>query len=194
MVCQVCGKEIEKTTWNKKYCSVECKNRMLNQKRAKPQRPAEIAICQFCGKEFKKNVASRRYCSDECARSAALEQMKKAKHSENYATCPICGNRFRKKGASRFCSDECRNACYDKTPVQKVCICCGKTFIPKRSNVIFVRTSADTIEKKHLKTRNLLHTKQGKVFQTSPRRQKWRECHTGNTSKQWKGGLYDKFR
>lgn len=137
MVCQVCGKEFEKTTWNKKYCSVKCKNKTLNQKRAKPPRPAEIAICQFCGKEYERNVASRRYCSDECARSAALEQMKKARHSENYATCPTCGNRFRKKGASRFCSDECRNAYYDKTPVQKVCICCGKTFIPKRSNVIF---------------------------------------------------------
>ena len=34
MVCQVCGKEFEKTTWNKKYCSVKCRNTTLNQKKA----------------------------------------------------------------------------------------------------------------------------------------------------------------
>lgn len=94
-------------------------------------------ICPICGKEFIKTAPSRKYCSEECAHIAKKKNMTKARKTGNYITCPICNTKFKSRGLGRFCSEECKNAYYDKKPMQKVCIWCGKTFIPSRSNVVF---------------------------------------------------------
>lgn len=81
-----------------------------------------------------------------------------------------------------------------KLPFKKFAFVVEKRSFQSVQTLFFVPTNVDTIEKKRLKTRNLLHTKREKVFRTLPKKQRWRECHTENTLKQWKGELYDKFR
>lgn len=99
-----------------------------------------------------------------------------------------------KKEQADFAPTSAEMLIMTKLPFEKFAFVAEKLLFQSVQTLFFVPTSVDIIKKKRLKTQNSLRMKREKVFRTSPKKQKWRECHTENTSKQWKGELYDKFR
>mgnify|MGYP001635349088 CR=1 FL=1 len=83
MICQMCGKEVERTSNVQKYCE-ECRIRKQSErnnsyKKRKEDGVANIvgatAICQECGKEFVRNTGNQKLCT-ECSQKGAASKKK----------------------------------------------------------------------------------------------------------------------
>lgn len=83
MICQMCGKEVERTSNVQKYCE-ECRikkqsERNNSYKKRKEDGVANIvgatAICQECGKEFVRNTGNQKLCT-ECSQKGAASKKK----------------------------------------------------------------------------------------------------------------------
>lgn len=83
MICQMCGKEVERTSNVQKYCE-ECRikkqsERNYSYKKRKEDGVANIvgatAICQECGKEFVRNTGNQKLCT-ECSQKGAASKKK----------------------------------------------------------------------------------------------------------------------
>ena len=93
--CIVCGKEMEATKQNKKYCSRTCQNKALSQRR-KNNQINQSKICIICRKEFllkNKSANKRQYCYDclpegqVATRTVYIKLIKK----QYGGKCQICG-------------------------------------------------------------------------------------------------------
>jgi hypothetical protein len=124
--CLHCGKEfplIRGGHRNRKYCSLECKNRHdYEVAKGKPTGKQ----CSHCGKPLYGANPNKKYCSAKCRSDAALKNQKRK--------CIICGNEFTSTMKSvRCCSSKCANEKHGRLlketeRVIATCADCGKTY------------------------------------------------------------------
>lgn len=111
--CNRCGKEINYIKNKPEYCSVKCKAE------------DNPKVCSVCGKEFIDYGKGKVYCSSKCRREKArkeLEEQAKEKHADKKIKCKECGKTFIKKYGDKrrkYCSNECQEKAYRKTPGYK---------------------------------------------------------------------------
>jgi hypothetical protein len=67
--CRLCNSEFSTGSWDKKYCSKECKAHAFSTGFA--DYDCGRALCAHCGSEFKKKHLRHAYCSDTCKSAAA---------------------------------------------------------------------------------------------------------------------------
>lgn len=160
LICKSCGKsysidsEEEYEKWEKRFCSLKCKSNGYH---------AVKVLCSICGKEFlarRRVKDGNRYCSKECQyKGISIYRTGKFTGKDNPTykekiklTCLKCGKDYfvypsrLKNGPSNYCSKECqyadRHGKYtgrnsprwnENTYVNKICECCGKEFVTKRT-------------------------------------------------------------
>jgi len=150
--CKYCKKlyiRKESTIGSVLYCSFECKNNLINE-RKRLAKIDKTYTCQKCGKEFIRN-GSQIFCSDECRYEIRI--------------CEVCGKQFKVNFNSKIihCSKKCakdgarlsHQEYYDRfskihkgsiVPITKYiggdyeltahCLECGKTTIRRASEFI----------------------------------------------------------
>jgi len=127
--CQTCGQTFGgRPHLEQRYCSHRCA--------ARARRVRETVICQVCSKSFEAKPSDhRKYCSAECAYEALRKDAQERK-------CEQCGRTFQTQGATRFCSDACRNRArrHPECHTHLTCDWCGKNFSRFRSTYRYNRT------------------------------------------------------
>ena len=111
MKCVTCGKEFEKTTYNRKYCSTQCllikryeRTRKQYKKISIPKRK-----CVYCGMMFKPTRPTNKFCSPKC-------QQKESRIRNLYNSV----ERFKirrqnmKRKAVKYKGGKCEKCGYDK--------------------------------------------------------------------------------
>lgn len=104
MKCQICGAEIKKGSYRRKYCGEDCAREAHNRQ----CRNIRYTECAFCGKKFEQTGRKREFCSEECRKKFD------SREAEKY--CKVCGKRFiPTKELKNYCSAACRDAAKDRT-------------------------------------------------------------------------------
>jgi hypothetical protein len=112
LVCPVCKKNFEKTTYNRRYCSEDCRLKSHIKIEYKDSFKEIKKTCDFCGKLFmisNKFALNKKYCSEDCR----SKKYPKKEITEIKKTCDFCGNFFTTSNQyagnqnKKFCSLEC---------------------------------------------------------------------------------------
>lgn len=101
--------------------------------------------CAYCGCEFLKATDRGRppkYCSSECRMEADKANKRTQYIGKRENVCRFCGTKL-PKFKTKFCSNDCKNkwnriqkgVVQSYEPIEKVCICCGKTFYTYKQSV-----------------------------------------------------------
>ncbi len=121
--CKHCGKEFEKITPKRYYCSDECKEaatvkREKTYKKKKNTQKVEQE-CRQCGKKFKpKKKASYAYfCSVKC-RNRFYYELKLAKKEPT--PCVVCKKPIKKKHPRKYCSETCKKKVNKQKKLKKL--------------------------------------------------------------------------
>ena len=129
-ICAVCGKEFLAYSANKKFCSVECKEKYIKNYRDN----LPVKVCPICGKKFKSNnTVTQIYCSGECERLFERLQYRIKNYAEK--ECIVCGKSFKPAVKTQiYCSKECRrkraaDRCKYLHKKVRNCVICGKEFV-----------------------------------------------------------------
>ena len=101
--CLKCGQSFMPTRDNQKYCSSECRHKIIN-----------YAECVICGKSFQTSKHYKKFCSEACKKQ-------REKDLEAWSLKPIkgqcewCKIEFTKQYfASKYCSHECKKKAYKR--------------------------------------------------------------------------------
>lgn len=101
--------------------------------------------CAYCGCEFLKATDRGRppkYCSPECRMEADKANKRTQYVGKRENVCKFCGTKL-PKYKTRFCCNDCKDKWHriqkgvvqSYEPIEKVCICCGKTFYTYKQSV-----------------------------------------------------------
>lgn len=107
--CRWCGKTFIATHGNQKYCSPECRQQYVEDKKLGEKQSSE-KTCPVCGTVFTVNSSSHKYCSERCQRKAAYAKKKGIALSRaGEKICPVCKTPFITTNAHKiFCSKRCQ--------------------------------------------------------------------------------------
>ena len=110
--CEICSEEFEiTTTFNKRFCSENCKH---TARRNRNPKPPKIANCKYCNSSYIKRYTSL-YCSDECRKEHYRKQYNRKRTIKLYRyKCIECGKHGYSKRKKDYCSDKCSDMAYSK--------------------------------------------------------------------------------
>ena len=114
--CEICSEEFEiTTTFNKRFCSENCKHTARRKRNPKPPKPLREAECVNCSKQFETNIANKTLCSDECRKEHYRKQYNRKRTIKLYRyKCIECGKHGHSKRKKDYCSDKCSDMAYSK--------------------------------------------------------------------------------
>ena len=146
-ICNFCGIEFTKIS-NKKYCSVDCRNKARNKR---DSNKFEL-VCKNCNKEYSGSRYSKKSINNFCSKNCQLEYRYK-KENLQLSNCKICGIEFYQKHSNHItCSIECRNKMIkikkENSPFCYTCENCGNSFSTpdkRQGNHIFCSHECSTI-------------------------------------------------
>lgn len=132
LVCDCCGNGFQSIVPHAKYCSPECRHKVVYARRLSEgkihyeRKPKVSKTCPICSSEFLAHP-NRIYCSKECGYASRPKPEPK---SPELRSCPECSTEFIPVNRQKYCSEKCQarvsNRNYKiKHPAKKGCV--GKT-------------------------------------------------------------------
>jgi len=140
IVCDHCGKQFERSKFNKgtknSFCTSECASAFRKNKKFKYPHKWITLICKQCGNKFETlrsnyKRRSKRFCNNEC-------YYEHKKGDRVTIKCKLCGKKktvykiYVDRGQYKYCSDKCkfedsRNG-ISEDRLKKTCAVCGEIF------------------------------------------------------------------
>ena len=115
--CKECGKEFEKITPRKDFCSDECNKKHNKRKTRENNTPlTEPRKCRQCGKEYMPKSGHTAYCSAKCRNRWFYEKKKKGKTK----SCRECGKEMSPHTKSSYCGLPCKKTAQKKRNLEKL--------------------------------------------------------------------------
>jgi len=164
---------------NKKYCSVECRNKARNKR---DSNKFEL-VCKNCNKEYSGGRYSRRSINNFCSKHCQLEHRYKEENLQ-LSNCKICNTEFYQKHSNHFtCSVECKTKMIkvkkENNPLYYICENCKNSFSTpdkRKGNHIFCSHKCSTMFFVKLSKIEVECLNCGKFFERAGNRKRVRFC------------------
>lgn len=108
-LCLNCQKDISNTHFNRKFCSLSCKQEFYSITKGY-NRLTQLRKCLVCGKEFHPSHKTNKFCSRECG---VRGRRGKTAPNKIEFKCYQCGKLYYRKryllGKTKFCSKKCQS-------------------------------------------------------------------------------------